>query len=471
MKDKYIVAQELAVLKNSGEYILFNPEAIDPVYLSEGGDEALEVIERLKGRPFVPGPDSSICPPELFDFFREHNLIVPADFTPLDREYIGPDDQPERISLFLLLSQACNQACVYCFNGRETYGQDSGRMMSEDTAHRAVSMMLDRIRPGGTLSIVFFGGEPLLNWPLAKSVIKDCKKNLKPSYPDKTIRFDLTTNLTLFPDDLVQVCRENDVSVLVDVDGPADIHDLTRPFKGGRESLKTTVGNIERLAGAGAPVHLRATITSLNQDRMVEVAAFHKEIGGASSALLPLNPVDSDGLLLPLGLYPSPARYAQGLEEVFESGLWPLEGLFPFDEFAGRLKPGFFASQGCQAHSGVRPAVAVNGKIFSCLYLVNNPEYEVGDVGLDDFPRHESLKRMEKTVSMDNRPDCPDCAYRRLCGGGCPLGLLALAGNPDVPEEVTEYTMEINCAMAKTAISTLLWDMCRKAGTETIVSE
>lgn len=111
-------------------------------------------------------------------------------------------------------------------------------MMSEDTAHRAVSMMLDRIRPGGTLSIVFFGGEPLLNWPLAKSVIKDCQENLKPSYPDKTIRFDLTTNLTLFPDDLAQVCRENDVSVLVDVDGPADIHDLTRPFKGGRAGLE-----------------------------------------------------------------------------------------------------------------------------------------------------------------------------------------------------------------------------------------
>lgn len=470
MAQGYRTARDLVVLERDGEHILFNPELVDPVYLSEGGFEALEVFEALKKLTAPFSEKSGKCPPDLFDFFCEHNLIVPDDFSLSNLQTGLSDIGPDRLSLFLLLAQSCNQACCYCFNGRSSYSIDQP-MMTEETAFLAIDGMLDFLSPEGILSIVFFGGEPLLNWPLAKKIMEYSTGPALKNHPNKSVRFDLTTNLTIFPEDLAARCLEYDVSVLVDVDGPEDIHNITRPFKKGGPSLEVTVRNIERLNNFGVPVHLRATITSYNQHRMKEVAKFHKDIGGASCALLPLNPVDSDGLLLPRELYPDVAQYADGLRQVFDAQIWPVENIFPFDEFVARLKPGTRVSQGCTAHQGTRPAVTAGGKIFSCLYLVNNEKYEVGDVKLNDFPRSPALKRMEKTVHMDNRPDCPECEYRLLCGGGCPLGLLAVAENPNVPEDVIEYTQEINCAMTKASISAILWDMCQGVDPQDIVSD
>jgi uncharacterized protein len=101
--------------------------------------------------------------------------------------------------------------------------------MNERVAVQAVQRHLDLLAPDGTLEIVFFGGEPLLNWPLAKKIIQICESKFKQSHGDRNWKYHFTTNLTILPKDLIDWAQRHQISFLVNIDGPEQIHNRTRP--------------------------------------------------------------------------------------------------------------------------------------------------------------------------------------------------------------------------------------------------
>ena len=451
------VADELMVLKRSGQHILFNAAQVDPAFIPRGGHLAMRALRKL-GRDVFDKADAETAglPAGLFDFLTAHNVIEPAGVPlkppePMCRECLHP-----RKSLYLLLTQSCNQACIYCYNGRETYQTRQHRMMSFETAILAVRTALKTLTPDGTLEIVLFGGEPLLNWPLAKQIIEFCQgAAFRDS--ERKIVFHFTTNLTLLPQELILLAQKRPISFLVDIDGPPEIHNKVRPLRNNRPSLARTIRNLNRLKDAGIDVSLRTTVASWNQDMIPEITAFHKEIGGASSAFVPINAVDSDGVVFPETWCPDPRRVADGLCRAFETGIWPVEKLFPFNEINRRLFPGSTNRFGCGAPLGNTPVVSVDGGIYSCIYLVNNKAHEVGQLHANDFPRQDVLERMRKQVDIHNRKRCAACGWRNLCGGGCPVGILGIKNNAKAPDSVKRYTREMACAVSKTVLEHLMW--------------
>ena len=456
--DRWIVPERIAVLRRGKKRILFNPAAVNPLYFPRGGEEALALLNSLRRRGPVAGPPAGLCEPPLFDFLRGHALIVPETGAPELHPRSDARTQPRpSTSLYLLLCQSCNQSCIYCYNGRETYKRDRGIRMPRELAFRAVRQTLARLPAGGRLDLVFFGGEPLLNWPLAREIFRFGDEELKPAESGKEISYHLTSNLTILPDDLIPLARRHKMTFLVDVDGPPEIHNLTRPFRDGAPSFAVTAGNLRKLVDAGFPVSLRATVTSHNVERMVEVAQVHKDLGGAGCAFVGLNPVDSDGALLPLALCPSPKLFARGLRKVYRSGIWPVEDLFPYNEYLAHMQPGYRNSCGCGAPYGNTPVVGADGKMYSCIYLVGDPRYEIGDLAAEDYPRAEPLARMRQALDVDQRERCRGCDVRYLCGGGCPVGVLSVGGNPNASPELKRYAEEEACAVSRTVIEDLLW--------------
>jgi uncharacterized protein len=322
--------------------------------------------------------------------------------------------------------------------------------------------VFDSISADGRLEIVFFGGEPLLNWQLAKKVIHYCEDILKLSSPEKIVHYHLTTNLTIFPDDLIEYSLRFGITFLVDIDGPEEIHNITRPFLGGGGTFSTTVRNITRLRGAGIDVALRATVTKHNQHRMLDVARTHREIGGAGCAFVPLNAIDSDEEALPLDLCPDPEIFSQGLSDVYNSGIWETKNLYPFNEYTGRLVPGYRNIWACGAPHGNTPVITADGGIFSCIYLVGIERFRIGHIDDADYPRQSVVSDMLEIANIDRAESCSGCGFRYLCGGGCPVGRFTIAGNPGVPDEIKRYTKDIACAVSKTVLTELLWSMARK---------
>lgn len=465
--EQFRVAAGLASLERAGEHILFNPAAVNPIYFPRGGEQALALLRTLGEAGPLTRQAADLCPPHLFDFFVAHGLIVPlappAEASGTCRCQAGAGLAPAR-SLYLLLTHACNQACLYCLDGRSTYQEAPTLIMSAAVARDALRTVCESIVADGRMDVIFFGGEPLLNWPLAKAVIAYCEEVLKPAHPDQTFTYHLTTNLTLFPDDLIAVARRHAITFLVDIDGPAEIHDRIRPLKNSARhgsSFRKSADHIGRLRDAGLPVALRATVTSHNHDRLLEVTHTHQALGGSGSAFVPLNAVDSDEWIMPLELCPDPARYAEGLRQVYRDGLWPVTALFPFNDYLTRLRPNPQPGLGCGAPFGNTPVITADGRVFSCIYLVGIERFALGDLALNDFPRPAVMAQMQAIAAAPTRTECADCAFRQLCGGGCPVGKFTIAGNAKASPAIVRYTQDVVCATSRTVLTELLWDQAQ----------
>jgi uncharacterized protein len=467
---------ELAVTKNlimlergADELLLANSADLNPLYVRGGGayikkylTAVNDLVSTKKIHDAFPKDD------ELLAMLAGHRIVIPKGSP--DR-LAGPATalgkkkrEPSRgAALYLLLSQSCNLGCIYCLNGTKSYDKEKNLRMEEPVAFRAVERVLADLAPKGALQIVFFGGEPLLNWPLAKKIITHCEQELKPKYPDKSIKYHLTSNLAHLPDDLIEWAKRHQIGFLCDVDGPPDLHNRLRPYRNGKPSHDDIAANIKRIVDAGLAVSLRSTLTSLNQDRMEAIARHHKEIGGYSSAFVPLNPVNSDEDIFPASLYPSPTTIIEGLAEVYHKKIWESRQIFPLSTYAEKVRPGAHVVVGCGAPYGNTPVVAANGDVYPCIYLVGIPRFFIGNITDDSYPDTGVLDGMMEFLSVDNNEECTSCSWRYLCGGGCPVGRLTVLDNPTATDEVRDYCKQISCNWTKKALELLLWERAQTA--------
>ena len=469
------IPEDLLILeRGTDELLLANGADLQPLYIRTGREYITRFLEAAAGL----GVYSKILKafpgdPALLDALIAHGILVPADppLPVVPREnLIGEPclSNKKGISLYLLLSQSCNLGCVYCLNGRQTYCTDKSLKMRPEIAFRSIERCLDDLASDGSLEVVFFGGEPLLNWPLAKQIILFCENSLNGKREGKIIKFHLTSNLSFLPGDLIEWAKKYRITVLCDVDGPEAVHNRCRPFKTGRPSHSTIVRNIKRLTAAGLDVDLRATVTALNQDHMLDTGLHHKEIGGRSSAFVPVNPVNSDQDIMEHGLLPSPQKICEGLTELFDSRVWDTPQLFPFNQFAGRLGPCGKTALACGAPHGNTPVIDVNGDVYPCIYLVGIKRFFLGNIMIASYPRHEVIRRMYHQLHVDEMEECKVCKWRYLCGGGCPVGRLTVTGNDLADDATREYCREIRCACNKTVIELLFWRKARETAAQTV---
>lgn len=463
------VTENLLMLQRGrNELLLANHLDFRPLYIKIGKGYIKKFLEAASGlKTYNKITEAFPSDVELLNMLLQHGIIVPDD-APKNINVQKPAEEPyldikNSISLYLLISQTCNMGCIYCLNGTKTYQKDMALMMGKDVAFKSIERCLDSLRPQGFLEVIFFGGEPLLNWPLAKEIIIYSEKVLKDKHAGKLIKYHFTTNLSLIPADLIEWAKRYEITFLCDVDGPREIHDKCRPFKNGNSSHETIVKNIGRLTEAGLSVFLRTTITSLNHDRLLEITEHHRAIGGKSSAFVPVNPVNSDEDILKEELLPSPDKIINGMTDVYKSRLWKVNELYPFNQHAARLTPGSRSVVGCGAPCGNTPVVDVTGDVYPCIYLVGMKKFYIGNVMNDSYPDKDTLDRLYNYLHVDQREDCKGCPWRYICGGGCALGRLTVLDNPAASEKVRDYCRCITCEYTKKMLELLLWDKAQEA--------
>lgn len=459
----HVTDKLLMLQRGKEELLLANYLDLRPLYIRQGRryiENFIEAASRLdtydkilQAFPHDTG---------LLDMLMAYRIVVPRD-SPSGVDLQGPREEPRfdnkrSISLYLLLSQSCNMSCIYCLAGTKTYQRDRVLMMSKDVAFKSIEICLHSLCAQGYLEVVFFGGEPLLNWPLAKEIIVYCENTLSQKHPGKQIKYHFTTNLSLVPADLIEWAKRYNITFLCDVDGPPDIHNTSRPFKNGSPSYEVIARNIGRLSEAGLSVFLRTTITSLNHDRLLEITRHHRAIGGKSSAFVPVNPVNSDEDVLTEQLLPSPDKIINGMTEVYRSKLWKDDQLYPFNQHVGRLVPGSRSVVGCGAPYGNTPVVDVNGDVYPCIYLVGIRRYYIGNIMNGSYPDKHALGRLYNYLHVDQREDCRACSWRYVCSGACALGRLTVLDNPRASGNVKDYCRRITCDYTKKMLELLLWD-------------
>jgi uncharacterized protein len=171
-------------------------------------------------------------------------------------------------TLVLMLTYSCNLACRYCYEDRAegcvagsiaVAGRGAAREMSPESLRESVGFLLDHSGENRKVSIVLFGGEPLLRFPLLRAAVHEARAMAKAR--GKEISFSLTTNGTLVTREIAGFLKENGVSVCVSIDGPREVHDVNRPYASGRGSYDDVERGIANLMGNGNGVPLAARVT------------------------------------------------------------------------------------------------------------------------------------------------------------------------------------------------------------------
>ena len=177
-------------------------------------------------------------------------------------------------TLVLMLTTSCNLACRYCYEDREegcvppgggpggpgaAAGDGAPGEMSREALRESVAFLLHHSGESRKVSIVLFGGEPLLRFPLLRDAVHEARAMAQGR--GKEISFSVTTNGTLVSGEIAGFFKENGVSVCVSIDGPREVHDVNRPYASGRGSYDDVERGIAHLMENRGGIPLAARVT------------------------------------------------------------------------------------------------------------------------------------------------------------------------------------------------------------------
>lgn len=199
-----------------------------------------------------------------FNELREYGYLAPSRIKKIEHPLTNqlPILMDRAISkLALQVTQSCNLRCKYCiYSEYKNLNQrsHSTHMMNWETAKRALEFYRQHIIDTDEALIGFYGGEPLLAFPLIKKVVEYAEE----LFLGREITYFITTNATLLTDEIIDFLLKYNFRIAFSLDGPQKTHDRNRVFKNGQGSYKVVMDNIEKLYNAD-PDKLKNTAISM----------------------------------------------------------------------------------------------------------------------------------------------------------------------------------------------------------------
>lgn len=394
------------VFERKGRLYLVNPEHMVAAKVNAG---CVDVLASL-------GDTSSFeLPPDIAEEARRLRLVQREEHSFCDRQLAS--STPVVSDIALMIAQQCNLACEYCVAQGGTYG-DAG-MMDRNTAQQAVDWVFDQAGNPTSFNIGFFGGEPLLNFPVLKATVAYVESKRKET--GKSVVFSLVTNGTALTDNVIAYACAHNIMIKVSLDGDQQMHDRQRPFKTGGGSYDRIAANVGKLLAAQPNAGVSATIVgdtdprnvrrhhnSLGFRRVEMQMAMPKDIGkGADSP--PERPVE--GFLALIREYADDVlTQIQRRDAEVLRPLWKSSTIGPMiSAFIRHRKHRVFCGAGRR-----RIAITVNGDIYPCASFIGREGFLMGNVFYDKLTSAPYPENQ-----LDQQPKCRSCFARYACGGSC----------------------------------------------------
>ncbi len=161
---------------------------------------------------------------------------------PYSQEKLEEMLSSKRTQLILNMTETCNFRCSYCvYSGEHEHRHThSSRSMTWQVAREAIDEFLDSCNDSEIKVVSFYGGEPLLNLKL----IKKCLSYVRNDRDREDIQFAITINGSLLTGEAADFLSSNEFSILVSLDGPANIHDHCRKYADGLSTWLDVTENL-----------------------------------------------------------------------------------------------------------------------------------------------------------------------------------------------------------------------------------
>ncbi|MBR1396627.1 MAG: 4Fe-4S cluster-binding domain-containing protein, partial [Selenomonadaceae bacterium] len=221
---------------NSGAVHLIDKMIFDIMDTFDGNNDA-EVVDNLKNRYDVIELNEALG--ELHDLIDSNLLFAPDIDVPPTFKQTGIVK-----SLCLMVAQDCNLRCKYCFGDGGSYGSNRA-IMNEKVGRAAVDFIIKNSKSRRHCEIDFFGGEPLINLNTVKAVTEYVRQ--REAETGKIFKLTLTTNGMLLNDSAIKWLNDNNISLVLSLDGRKEIHDAMRPDSAGHGSYDRALKNFKNL--------------------------------------------------------------------------------------------------------------------------------------------------------------------------------------------------------------------------------
>ena len=430
-------------------------------------DEERAAVAALAEHGFVTR-DRAAERAQLETFFRE----------------VREDDRQLRVTVLTTLQ--CNFACDYCIQGDHGDHNRHAARMSVETAERVAQWVESRMEATRPESFVLtlFGGEPLLNLPVAYFLAE----RLWAASQARGVRMQINviTNGLLLTPEVVDRLQPFGLNVVkITLDGDRDTHNRMRPLRGGQGTFDRIIANIRRVAG-------RCTITiggNFDESSVDSYPALLDFLAAQEFAphiaRVAFKPVVRDviqrvsaGLEAPGQPAPRGRKFI-GLTPVGEGK--PLNGTCMTSAGAGTAgggacdtchfasdamallrdetkKRGFHTSDGvhmgpCEIHRAHAHTIGPDGSLYACPGFTGDRKMSTGHIdGATDPLRALAARRFEQLAAWK---ECRDCAFIPVCAGGCTVASHSELGDLNRPS-CHKRSFEAGVAsMARDAAATL----------------
>lgn len=294
-------------------------------------------------------------------------------------------------SVFLSISQDCNQNCIFCSNPKicDTEQSDNRALSFEE-----ITALIKSLKVAGVDDLRLYGGEPFINREILKIMALSLEHGMKLS---------VYTNGTFADEPIQDFLKSNTIrKMFISLDGSiAEIHDAVRQTAG---AFEQTIENIKTFINLDVTIDILFTICSINKNDIFEIYRLIKELG--------VQDIKSN-LVSPVGM----------AKENWEKVRLNNKEVRAISQEVLRAHRFFFGKdpkrKECQA-GNKELFIASNGNIYPCAMFIYD-EYKIGNIRQADFsdiigtsPIIKEFTQMFKSESY-----CGNCRSKVGCHGGC----------------------------------------------------
>ncbi len=333
---------------------------------------------------------------------------ITSHASPSIKSYLRSDlgSRPRRYTLCVTLR--CNLVCDYCYIGKNS------ATMSLATARQSLDFIFRHASPKSNIEIGFFGGEPLLEFPLLQKITDLIERH--PAYDPARVSLTITTNGTIFSDAIADFLKAHAFKVCVSCDGAPHVQNLFRRTSAGKD----TAPLVERTLRAAQQVLPNLLVNAVYHPQtfryLPETLDYLSELGLRHIFLNP----DYSARWSRLEAEELPAVYRAVADRYIA---WYLNHDPHFvslidTKIAVLIRGGFHPLERCQMGTG-ELTITPDGGLYLCERLVGSGidgQHRIGSVeqGLD----LSLLTRLCAPGGQLN-PECSDCSMKDCCMNWC----------------------------------------------------
>ena len=382
----------------------------------------------------------------------EHGFVVndrDGERRKVEQYFRDIRESQEQLRVTVLTTLQCNFACDYCFQGDHGDYNKFAAKMSLDTAARVAAWTeerLDTLHPESFV-LTLFGGEPLLNLPVAYYLAERLWKSSQERGVRMMVNV-ITNGLLLTPEVVDRLVPFGLNGVKVTLDGDHDTHNRMRPLRGGQGTFDKIIENVRRVAHK-CRITIGGNFDESSVDSYPALLEFLQQQEFAShlskvafkpiirepkpqqpKGLIPLTVVGTEGkplngtCMTSAGTGTSACSNCNFLDEKM---------VFLREE---TKKHGFYTNDGvhmgpCEIHRQHSHTIGPEGSLYACPGFTGDPKLSTGHVdGRAESWRAKAATRFEALAAWK---ECNDCAFIPVCAGGCSVAAHTELGDMNRP--------------------------------------